>query len=72
MTLQVARAEGLSLPTLSENPYSEDINPGTKQGLTLFNVATPLIDSDKWIKLSTKNFQKIMDLFGDLTTRHQW
>eukprot|EP00957_Ditylum_brightwellii_P003444 261138-Ditylum_brightwellii.AAC.1 len=69
MALQVVRAAGLSSSTFSENHYSEYINPGNNQGLTLFNAATPFINSDKQI---TKNTQKIMDLLEDLKTRHQW
>eukprot|EP00957_Ditylum_brightwellii_P114598 8738540-Ditylum_brightwellii.AAC.1 len=49
---------GVSAETFSDNPFADNINPGTKNGLALFNAATPSVPSDKRIGLSTKNSQK--------------
>eukprot|EP00957_Ditylum_brightwellii_P000259 20068-Ditylum_brightwellii.AAC.1 len=62
---------GATTETFSNNPFADNINPGTKNGLTLFNTATPSVPSNKRIKLTTKNSQKMMDLFDDLNTRFQ-
>jgi hypothetical protein len=62
---------GASAETFSDNPFADNINPGTKNGLALFNAATPLVSSNKRIKLTTKKSQKVMDLFDDLNTRFQ-
>eukprot|EP00957_Ditylum_brightwellii_P204489 15339491-Ditylum_brightwellii.AAC.1 len=52
---------GDSTESFSNNPFADNINPGTKNGLALFNVATPSVSSDKRIELTTKSSQKVMD-----------
>eukprot|EP00957_Ditylum_brightwellii_P054149 4101563-Ditylum_brightwellii.AAC.1 len=58
--------------TFSDNSFADNINPGTKNCLALFNVATPLVSSDKKIKLTMKHTQKVMELFDDFNTRFHW
>eukprot|EP00957_Ditylum_brightwellii_P199698 15223421-Ditylum_brightwellii.AAC.1 len=38
---------GGNAETFNENPFADDINPGTKNGLPLFNAATPVVPNDK-------------------------
>eukprot|EP00957_Ditylum_brightwellii_P080834 6148812-Ditylum_brightwellii.AAC.1 len=45
---------GANAETFLDNPFADNINPGTKNGLALFNAATPSVPSDKRIELSTK------------------
>eukprot|EP00957_Ditylum_brightwellii_P210492 15365041-Ditylum_brightwellii.AAC.1 len=63
---------GTTAETFLENPFADDINMGTKNGLALLNAATPAVLKDKCIDLSIKNFQKILDLLEDLNIRYQW
>eukprot|EP00957_Ditylum_brightwellii_P098683 7516971-Ditylum_brightwellii.AAC.1 len=51
-----------------DNPFADEINPATKNGLALFNAATAAVASEKRISMETKNLQKLLDL---LRTRTQ-
>eukprot|EP00957_Ditylum_brightwellii_P190851 14530564-Ditylum_brightwellii.AAC.1 len=63
---------GANAETFSDNPFADNINLVTKNGLVLFNAATPSVPLDKQIDLTTKNSQKVIDLFNDFNTRYQW
>eukprot|EP00957_Ditylum_brightwellii_P014095 1063268-Ditylum_brightwellii.AAC.1 len=41
--------------TFSENLFVDNINPGTKNRLALFNAATPAVPNYKRINLSTRD-----------------
>eukprot|EP00957_Ditylum_brightwellii_P114564 8735478-Ditylum_brightwellii.AAC.1 len=56
----------------SENPFADNINPGTKNGLSLFNAAATAVPNNKRIDLSTNISPKILDLLEDLNIRYQW
>eukprot|EP00957_Ditylum_brightwellii_P080178 6098253-Ditylum_brightwellii.AAC.1 len=63
---------GANAETFSDNPFVDNIKPGTKNCLALFNDATPSVPLDKRIDLTTTNSQKVMDIFDNLNTRYQW
>eukprot|EP00957_Ditylum_brightwellii_P092771 7063351-Ditylum_brightwellii.AAC.1 len=56
----------MTAETLLENLFADNINPGTKIGLALFNAPTLAVSNNKHIDLSTKNSQKSLDLLEDL------
>eukprot|EP00957_Ditylum_brightwellii_P024159 1821395-Ditylum_brightwellii.AAC.1 len=58
--------------TFSENPFADNINLSTKNGLALFSAATLAVSNDIHLDLSTKNSQNILDLLKDLNVRYQW
>eukprot|EP00957_Ditylum_brightwellii_P118534 9039748-Ditylum_brightwellii.AAC.3 len=58
--------------SLSENLYKEDINPGMKQGMVLFEAATKPVPSHQRIEITVANVQKILDLLEDKASLYRW
>eukprot|EP00957_Ditylum_brightwellii_P197046 15011758-Ditylum_brightwellii.AAC.1 len=48
---------GANAETFSDNPFADNINLWTKNGLALFNAATPSVPLGKQINLTTKTLK---------------
>eukprot|EP00957_Ditylum_brightwellii_P164944 12558548-Ditylum_brightwellii.AAC.1 len=57
-----------STECFSENLYEEDINPGMKHGMALFEAVTKPVLSDQQIDITVLNVQKILDLLEDMAS----
>eukprot|EP00957_Ditylum_brightwellii_P166033 12641481-Ditylum_brightwellii.AAC.2 len=56
----------------SKNQYKEDINPGMKHGMALFEAAMKPVLSDQCIHITVTNAQKILNLLKDKASLYRW